>query len=105
MRVHGPGIELPTRRRRRARLRRWSAALLLVAALLPPLGFAAPAQAQGGNAITVDPHDLASGAALPTFQYIVNVDNSRLPEDADPALRTGIAATAMARTIPAIDWP
>jgi hypothetical protein len=65
-------------------------AVILLGGLLPPW---LPAVAQTGTAITVEAHDLATGAALPSFQYIVNADNTRVSNDTNPALRTGFAPT------------
>jgi hypothetical protein len=60
--------------------------------MLPVLSVTPPAEAQTSS-ITIQARDLTTGAALPTFQYLVNVDNTRLPGNPDPALRTGVAAT------------
>jgi Polysaccharide lyase family 4, domain II len=78
--------------------RRWSstaraAAIFLVTGMLPTLAAAAPAFAAGTSTITIDARDLGSGDLLPTFQYIVNVDNTALPNDPDPMQRTGVAPT------------
>ncbi|MBV1853885.1 right-handed parallel beta-helix repeat-containing protein [Catellatospora tritici] len=65
-----------------------------MAGLLPLLTPAAGAQAQAmSSTVTIQANDLASGATLPEFQYLVNRDNSRLPTDPDPSMRTGIAPT------------
>lgn len=79
-------------RRRRKKYAPWAVVLTVLAALLPPLALASPARAQTSS-ITIQPHDLGSGSALTTFQYLVNVDNTRLPNDPDPAMRTGVAPT------------
>src|SRR5215468_6096863 len=90
------------RRTRRKRSRDWTARgsiLALIAGLVPLVLVVAPlskpdeARAQVVSNITVEPHDLATGDALSTFQYIVNVDNTRLPNDPDPAMRNGVAPT------------
>src|SRR5262245_23653055 len=48
--------------------------LVLVGAMVPIIELAtAPAAAAATSSITIDAHDLTSGATLPTFQYIVNV--------------------------------
>jgi hypothetical protein len=101
--IHGESkLQLVRVRRTWRTVRReWTArtgVLVLVAGLLPLLGLVPVVQpgvahAQVASAITVEPHDLATGAALATFQYIVNVDNARLPNDPDPAMRTGVAPT------------
>jgi hypothetical protein len=36
---------------------------------------------------------LGQGAPLSTFTYLVNVDNTRLPNDPNPLLQNGIAPT------------
>ncbi|GII65409.1 hypothetical protein Skr01_54940 [Sphaerisporangium krabiense] len=90
----------------------WAAISALVMAIAPVLGVTPPAGAQAGS-ITIEARDLATGAALPAFQYLVNLDNSRLPDDPDPALRTGVAATESNSPIvakgdqsrPAVDLP
>ncbi|WP_248958796.1 hypothetical protein [Sphaerisporangium perillae] len=69
----------------------WAAVAAVVAGMLPALSVQ-PAAAQAAS-ITIEAHDLATGATLPAFQYLVNVDNTRLPDNPDPALRTGLAAT------------
>jgi hypothetical protein len=58
--------------------------LLLLAALATVVLFAqfgssAGAAAQATASFTVDAHDFASGSVLPHFNYIVNVDNAKLP--------------------------
>ena len=78
------------------RSRRWArpgrvrlVVLALAAAGLPLTGatvLAAPVQAattcpSGGCAVTVSANDFTTGAALSTFSYLVNVDNSKLPTD------------------------
>ena len=65
---------------------------MFVAGLLPGLlsldpdraarAVAAPATCgAGGCAVTVDAHDFASGDPLANFNYIINVDNTKLPSD------------------------
>ncbi|MFF4417889.1 choice-of-anchor Q domain-containing protein [Streptosporangium sp. NPDC001559] len=78
--------------RRRSRFAPWAVAVTLMAGALASPALAPPAAAQDSS-ITVQARDLATGAPLPKFQYIVNADNTRLPDDPDPALRTGVAAT------------
>jgi hypothetical protein len=88
-------IELP--QRRRPRIRRILAArvsiAVLVIGLLPPIvaltGPTSPAHAAtscpaAGCSVTVDARDFSSHAALPHFNYIINVDNTRL---VDPRTR------------------
>jgi hypothetical protein len=59
--------------------------LLSLASLSPsraPRAEAAPATCgSGGCAVTVDARDFASGSPLANFSYIVNVDNTKLPND------------------------
>src|SRR5690348_10419157 len=66
------------------------AVLGVLASLLTALPVAssvtAPARAAAscpadGCAVTVDAHDFASGSALANFNFIVNLDNSKLPSD------------------------
>ena len=40
-----------------------------------------PATEAGTCAITIDAHDFSTGAALSNFNYIINVDNTKLPND------------------------
>ncbi|GAA4250544.1 hypothetical protein GCM10022255_039640 [Dactylosporangium darangshiense] len=70
-----------------------AAVLALVGGLLPPVAalavLATPAQAAtacpaAGCAVTVDARDFVSHTALPHFNYIINVDNTRF---VDPATR------------------
>src|SRR5262249_16790869 len=43
---------------------------------------AGPATTEAGTcSVTIDAHDFASGAALTDFNYIINLDNSKLPDD------------------------
>jgi hypothetical protein len=69
-----------------------AAIVVLVAGLLPalvslnaslaPRAKAAPSSCgSGGCAVTVDARDFASGTPLADFSYIVNVDNTKLPND------------------------
>src|SRR5262245_47902061 len=56
-----------------------------------------PATDAGTCTVTIDPRDFASGDPLAAFNYIVNVDNSKLPDDPlalnsesfSPIVRTG----------------
>src|SRR5919198_6015134 len=88
MRVPGSSHSRRTSRRRRtvgwiARL----SVLSVVGAFLNAVALpTAPAQAAtacpaAGCAVTVDVHDFASGSPLPNFNFIVNVDNTKLPSD------------------------
>jgi hypothetical protein len=93
----------PAGRTRRDLIAR-AAVAVLVAALLPPVvqlatpdaaALAAPACPAPGCAVTVDARDLASGSALPHFNYIINADNTRFvdprtrqPADPFPAYAT-----------------
>lgn len=55
----------------------------------PQVAVAAPATCGAGDPslvagtcqVTIDVHDFASGAALANFSYIINVDNTKLPDD------------------------
>lgn len=82
---------VPRRLRRRPGLAR-AAVAVFVAGLLPgllslsaaraPRAEAAPATCgAGGCAVTVDARDFTSGDPLASFSYIVNVDNTKLPND------------------------
>ena len=85
----------PRPRLRLARLRsnRLTVRVATLALLLSPLttlavvtGASAPARAasacpSGGCAVTVDAHDFSSGAALTSFNFLVNLDNTKLPSD------------------------
>jgi len=84
---------IATRRRLRRSRRRlsWVAqlvTLVVTVAFLPALRPASTPQAQaaaacpsGGCAVTIDARDLPSGSPLGQFNYIVNVDNTKLPSD------------------------
>ncbi|MDF5755579.1 hypothetical protein [Spongiactinospora sp. TRM90649] len=83
--------------RRTSRTALWAAVFALLAGLLPAV-VELPAAAErrsgtGAGSITVEARDLTTGSVLPEFQFLVNQDNTRLPKDPDPALRTGLAAT------------
>ena len=67
---------------------------IVVSALAPSIGVAAPTNGpaartaplaapcpDGGCAITIDARDFASGSPLTDFNYIINVDNTKLPDD------------------------
>ncbi len=47
----------------------------------PDCGSGNPANAAGTCSVTIDVRDFSTGLTLPTFNYIVNVDNSKLPSD------------------------
>ncbi|MDP9239614.1 MAG: hypothetical protein M3O55_03105 [Actinomycetota bacterium] len=102
--------------RRRARLSRITgvAIIAMVLAGLPALASAPTAAASaapatcgaGGCAVTVAAFDpanpnadpgigvgLGQGAALAHYTYVINVDNTRLPNDPDPLRQNGIAPT------------
>src|SRR5882757_744692 len=84
---------IATRRRLRQSRRRlsWVAqlvTLVVTVAFLPALRPASTPQAQaaaacpsGGCAVTIDARDLPSDSPLGQFNYIVNVDNTKLPSD------------------------
>src|SRR5262245_10011774 len=74
-------------RRRTTRLAQLAAIVVTVAlapALRPaltPHAHAAAACPSGGCSVTIDARDLPSGVPLAQFNYIVNVDNAKLPTD------------------------
>jgi hypothetical protein len=79
-----------TRRRRSGRISLVAqlAVLVVTVAFLPalrpaltPHARAAASCPAGGCAVTVDARDFASGNPLASFNYIVNVDNAKLPND------------------------
>src|SRR5690349_5845334 len=45
---------------------------------------AATACPAAGCAVTIDAHDFGSGSALSSFNFVVNLDNTKLPSDAQP---------------------
>jgi hypothetical protein len=56
--------------------------VLSLSAARAPRAKAAPATCgAGGCAVTVDARDFTSGDPLASFTYIVNVDNTKLPND------------------------
>src|SRR5689334_11706676 len=71
--------------------RRWRvlagvSVVAIVAALLPPVVLAQPAAAattcpDGGCAVTVDVRDYPTAQPLTTFNYLINLDNTKLPGD------------------------
>src|ERR1700759_3388302 len=56
-------------------------AALLVLVLNVSGAAAASACPSGGCAVTIDARDFASGNPLASFNFIVNLDNSKLPSD------------------------
>lgn len=53
----------------------------VLSALLLSIGLGFVSTQATATGITVDAHDFASGGVLSTFNYIVNVDNTKLPSD------------------------
>src|SRR5262245_47256694 len=88
-----PSIIPRGRRRARGRLGFARAAIaVVVAVVLPGLLSLGPGQAPrahaapatcgaGGCTVTVEAHDFASGDPLANFNYIINLDNTKLPND------------------------
>ena len=112
--MHAPWRTRAPRSRRRTRSRlalaRATVVVLALALLtglvsltpsLAPRAAAAPATCGTGGAgtcsVTIDARDFASGSALDSFSYLINVDNTKLPSDPlalstesySPVVRTG----------------
>jgi hypothetical protein len=55
---------------------------VLPAVAIPvPVALAAPSSCGAGCSVTIDARDFESGAALTSFSFVINVDNSKLPTD------------------------